>query len=77
MYLKVVRAVEIFSLDAVAGTYGPVLAVDGSAAKVEFETKGNVLEAELVGKLSWRGVLSTDDLVETPTEGGLTGGGGC
>lgn len=71
MYLKVVRVVEVFSLDTVAGTDAKVLVVNGGAAEVETESKGNVLEAQLVGKLPWRGILSTDDPVETPTEGGL------
>lgn len=60
-----------------AGTDGPSRTVDGGAAEVEVEAIGGILEAELIGELSWRGSLPTDDPVETPSEDGLAGRGGC
>ena len=43
-YLKVVRVVHVFTLDTMAGTYGPILAVDGGTTEVEVEAK--ILERE-------------------------------
>jgi len=73
--LKVAGIIKVLALDAVTGADGPILVVDGGAAEVPGKAEGDVLEAELVRQLSRSDLSSSDDLVETATEGGLPGGG--
>jgi len=74
--LKVAGIIKVLALDAVTGADGPILVVDGGAAVMPCFTPGVVLEAELVRQLPRSDLRSSDDLVETATEGGLPGGGG-
>ena len=76
-YSKVVWVIHVLPLDAVSGADSPVLTVDGGTAEVERRAEGEVLEAELVRKLSWSGFSTSDDPVQASAELRLSGGGGC
>ena len=73
--LQVVRVVHVLALDTVASADGPVLIVDGGSAEMPWGTEGDILEAELVGKLTWGGFVSSNNLVQALAELGLPAGG--
>ena len=68
---KVSWAFVILSVDTVAGADDSVNRVNWATAEMEVEAEGSVLEADLVGKLTWSHISASNNLVQTPLELGL------